>query len=159
VIIGSTSEYFSIIGDTFTNTLRIGGYTASVGGTTLLTSSVSRNTTSTSFTKIKEIVVGRRGDYKITADYKTFMSAPKHGYFELRKTLSGSESVVRYVTLLGGSDVTYTDTITGMLAGDKISLYAKVEAGSDGPCGGYHFELKVDVNDEVTAPRYTSGYD
>jgi len=87
------------------------------------------------------------------------MSAPKHGYFELRKTLSGSESVVRYVTLLGGSDVTYTDTITGMLAGDKISLYAKVEEGSDGPCGGYHFELKVDVNDEVTAPSYTSGYD
>lgn len=158
MLFGSTTEYFNIIGNTFVNTLRVGGYTASVGGTTLLSSTTTRNTTNTTYTKVKEIVVGRRGDYKITVDYKTYMSAPQHGYFSLRKVIGGSETEIRQVTSLGGFDVAYTDTVTGMNAGDGFRLYAKVEAGSDGPCGGYTFNLKVDVNDEIYAPYYTSGY-
>lgn len=159
MLFGNTTEYFNIIGDTFVNTLRVGGYTASVGGTTLLSSTTSRNTTNTTYTKVKEIVVGRRGDYKINVDYKTYMSAPQHGYFSLRKVIGGSETEIRSVRILGGTpDLNVTDTVTGMSAGDGFRLYAKVEAGSDGPAGGYMFDLKVDVNDEIYSPYYTSGY-
>lgn len=152
-IIGTTSEYLMISGDTLTNTLRISPYTASVGGQTLLSSTIQRYTASTSWELVKELTVGRRGDYKILWEVLTNITNDKLAYGDLRVngvSVGGIATKVNYST---------TTTVSSLKPGDVIALYCKVETGADSTCGGRYFNLKVDITDEVYAPYYTSGKD
>jgi len=152
LIIGTPTEYLMVDGSTFVNTLRVGGYTAFVGGATILSTTTERQTTSTSYVKLKELTIGRRGDYKLLYELITYIGNGKKIYWSLRK--NGSE----FSSGWSITDYSQTLTISSLVAGDIISLYGKVETGADGPMSARYFNLKVDVNDEITSPVYTSGY-
>lgn len=154
-LIGTQTEYLYVNGDTFVNKLKIMPYTASVGGTTLKSTTTQRYTTNTSYTKIKEITIGRRGDYKILWEMLNNITNGKGAFAELRK----NEVMVASISKYDGSSYSTTTTLTGLVPYDVISLYCKVETGADNSCGGRYFDLKVDESDEVFAPSYTPSYD
>ena len=151
-IIGTTTEYLMVNGNTLTNTLKGATYTASVGGTTLLSTSTERQTTSTSFVKLKEINIGRNGDYKLLYELLTYITNGKKIEWSIRK--NGSE----FASGWSLTDYSTTITISSSVVGDIISLYGKVESGADGPISARYFNLKVDTSLEVFTPYYTTGY-
>jgi hypothetical protein len=154
-LIGNQTEYLYVNGSVFENKLRIMPYTASVGGATLKSTTTTRNVSSTTYTEVKRITVGRRGNYKLFYEILTYMSSPYHGYGQVK--LNGS--VIATASAAAPNSVSDTITVNNLVPGDVLSLFIKYEAGSDGPVGSRGFDLKVDVADEVYAPFYGASLD
>lgn len=151
-IIGTPTEYLAVLGNTLVNTLKGATYTANVGGTTLLSTTTERQTTSTSAVKLKEINIGRNGNYKLLYELITYITNGKRMNWSIRK--NGSQ----FISGWSITDYSNTITIENLVVGDVISLYGWVESGADSHMSARYFNLKVDTHLEVYAPYYTTGY-
>jgi len=151
-IIGTPTEYLMVDGNTLVNTLKGATYTANIGGTTLLSTTTERQTTSTSAVKLKEINIGRNGNYKLLYELITYITNGKRMNWSIRK--NGSE----FSSGWSITDYSTTITIENLVVGDVISLYGWVESGADSHMSARYFNLKVDTHLEVYAPYYTTGY-
>jgi len=155
-IIGTPTNYLAVLGTTLVNKLKAEPYTASVGGVTLLNTTVERTSTSIypSFTKLKEIRIGRAGNYKLLVECIYYITNGKKMYYKVLK--NGTDLIAS-----GNGIIDYVDTLTvnSLVKNDIISLYGAVETGATGNMGARYFDLKVDEDDDYGFATYSSGYD
>ena len=156
-IIGNATEYLAVIGDTFINTLKIGGY--DVGNNVLIEADTERSNASPAvYTKVKEIQVGRNGNYRISFDYKAYNggtpSQNRNAYFRACYA-NGYAYEIGTLSLNIGQGVTtayatQTYDYTGAVTGQALSLWVL----ADGGVTTYvkNFKLEVAATNEIVPP-------
>lgn len=159
-IIGTPTEYLAVLGDTFINTLRVGGYTP--GSVQLIASDAEKSDSDTTVATImKQIQVGRDGTYRITFDVRSVNGdlGTRLGRYRITKypywNLYGYEFEVQQSVAQGADSGWASMPISGnidvaLTAGQSVYLYAY----NDGGVTAYVRNLKVKVSalNEVSAP-------
>lgn len=99
-------------------------YTA--GDYLIQSNDTERNTSSTSYVKVKEIKILRAGGYRIKFDIKNNGGASSaYGRIYKNGVAIGTER-----TTTSSTDVNYSEDITGFVSGDLIQIYAKNQIGT-----------------------------
>ncbi len=161
-IIGTPTEYLAVLGDTFVNTLKISPYTAETGDVPLLLSGGHyTKTTSQTYTKVKEMTIGRQGNYNVYWGVYASVLAPNYCNFSLRvkkynqSTLTyGSETEVENKQVYAGFTSNTTYNFTDLDYKDKIYVYAKCQLapGAGESANASYFDLYVDRQNEIIPP-------
>jgi hypothetical protein len=169
IIIGNQEEHLSIIGGVVENTLKFSRYTAINASVPLLLSGgVFNSTNSTSYTKIKELKIGRRGDYELRWNLKNSTESPNYVYGQLRvnrftgmgvgaPAYAGEEVITTITVNTPGGTRSMVSVLTDLNPYDLISIYAKcdIAPGEGQGANGGNFDLYVDNSDEYFVSSYT----
>ncbi|MGD0336717.1 MAG: hypothetical protein ABSB18_06420 [Candidatus Omnitrophota bacterium] len=107
-----------------------------VAGDTLVTSADTErsgtNNYPSSYTKVKEFTVDQPGIYRISFDLKTWGDGSAYAYGQIFKNgnpIGTERSTNSHSNIEGQGYVTYSEDISGWVAGDKIQLYIKTNDG------------------------------
>lgn len=165
VIIGNQAEHLSIIGGVVDNTLSISRYTAKNGTVPLILSNTdNRHTHSDSYVKLKQILIGRKGDYKLEWSFYAGTVPTNSGTGSIRLQRRNS------ATLAYGAEEEKVNTGAIVNDGvgnildlpelepyDIISFYAKLTTADPTDIAqAEKFNLYVDHTDAIFEPVYTA---
>ena len=155
-IIGTPTEYLAVLGNTFVNTLRVGGYTP--GSTQLIASDAEKSdATVTSPTVMKQIKMGRDGTYRVSWQMRAVntLADTRRCYWQLNRGGYWNGDVIKDVSSsIGGYgdtgwfDTAYVDATA--VYNQSFYLYGYADAGVT--CYVRNFKVKVNAVNEVAAP-------